>query len=136
MLLTKTRHYLKTAFIESYDIHYDMTEFMYAWCIADDEQTCKSIINEAKRFDIFLGEFIKSILKINNIANELEKICEITENFKLLETVKNIPKQTPLAPSLMIWKTYVCLILSNASQCCPISYQVGENLRLLRSFFS
>ena len=89
-----TESYLKTAFIESYDIHYDMTEFMYAWCIADDEQTCKSIINEAKRFDIFLGEFIKSILKINNIANELEKICEITENFKLLETVKNIPKQT------------------------------------------
>ncbi len=41
--------------------------------------------------EIFLGEFIKSILKINNIAKELEKICDILDNISLLQKVKEIP---------------------------------------------
>jgi hypothetical protein len=43
---------------------------------------------------IFLGEFIKAILKINNIASEFEKVCETTGNMELLEKVKEIPKLT------------------------------------------
>lgn len=86
--------YLKTHFIESYETHYDMCEFMYNWAIAENEEKCKTIIKEAKSYDIFLGEFVKSILKINNIAKEMERLCEISENIKLLEKVIQIPKMT------------------------------------------
>ena len=41
--------------------------------------------------NIFLGDFIKAILKINNAANELEKVAELTNNFGLLEKLKKIP---------------------------------------------
>ena len=44
--------------------------------------------------EIFLGEFIKGILKINNIAAEFEKICEMTSNIALLQRVKKIPEIT------------------------------------------
>lgn len=86
--------YLKTDFIESYDLHYDMAEFAYNWCLMDDENSCQKLIKFAKTFDIFLGEFVKALLKINNIAHELESICELTENLSLLEKLKKIPKLT------------------------------------------
>ena len=44
-----------------------------------------------KKYGLSTGDFIKSILKICNIAKELEKICEIIENIALLEKIKNIP---------------------------------------------
>ena len=34
------------------------------------------------------------MLKINNISKELEKVCEITNNMKLLEKIKKIPDVT------------------------------------------
>ena len=43
---------------------------------------------------MFLGDFIKAILKINNICNELIKIAEIIDNLKLLELLNEIPKLT------------------------------------------
>jgi hypothetical protein len=43
---------------------------------------------------IFLGEFVKAILKINNIANEMEKIAELISNINLLSKLKEIPMLT------------------------------------------
>ena len=37
---------------------------------------------------------MKAILKINNIAKEIEKICEIKNNIVLLEKIKQIPALT------------------------------------------
>ena len=52
-------------------------------------------INQIKNEkEIFLGEFVKSILKINNIAKEFEKICELLQNLPLLQKIKEIPQLT------------------------------------------
>ena len=41
--------------------------------------------------EIFLGEFVKALLKITNISCEMEKIAEITGNISFLSTLKEIP---------------------------------------------
>ena len=43
---------------------------------------------------IFLGEFVKALLKINNISSEFEKIAEMSENILLLSKLKEIPNIT------------------------------------------
>ena len=68
---------------------------MMEWCAAADEITCREIINKLKEEKgIFLGEFVKAILKINNIAKEFEKICETVQNLSLLQKIKCIPELT------------------------------------------
>ena len=80
----------QTNFTQSYDIHYDMCEFMSQWCDAENEIQCKMIYEEAKKYNIYIGEFIKAILKIVNITNELEKACVIQGNVKLLHCLSEI----------------------------------------------
>jgi hypothetical protein len=53
-----------------------------------------SIINQAKTYDISLGDFVKAILKINNIVQELEKAATISENISLIEKIREIPVLT------------------------------------------
>ena len=77
----------RTNFTDSYDIHYDMCEFMYGWCFAENEMDCREIYNEAKKYNIYMGEFVKAILKIVNMCNELEKAAVVQENMKLLHTL-------------------------------------------------
>ena len=80
-----------------YSLQYELLDYMIRWCNADDELTCKLLINEIKNDkEIFLGEFVKAILKINNIACEFEKICEslLIQNISLLQKVKDIPRLT------------------------------------------
>ncbi len=78
-----------------YNVQYELIDYMIEWCKAEDELTCITIINSMKsEKELFLGEFIKAILKINNIAKELEKIAELIENISLLQKVKEIPQLT------------------------------------------
>lgn len=78
-----------------YDIQYDLMVYVINWCKALSEIECKAVIYDVKREkDIFLGEFVKAILKINNIAKEFEKVCEVMNNMALLEKLKEIPKLT------------------------------------------
>ena len=64
-----------------------MCEFMYKWCFAENEMDCREIYNEAKKYNIYMGEFVKAILKIVNMCNELEKAAVVQENVKLLHTL-------------------------------------------------
>jgi len=77
----------QTNFTDSYDVQYDMCEYMYNWCSAENEADCNKIYIDAKKYNIYIGEFVKAILKIVNICNELEKACIIQENMKLLHTL-------------------------------------------------
>jgi hypothetical protein len=43
---------------------------------------------------IFLGEFVKALLKINNISAEMEKIAELTGNIAFLSKLREIPNMT------------------------------------------
>ena len=74
-------------FTDSYDVQYDMCDYMFSWCSAENEAACNKIYIDAKKYNIYIGEFVKAILKIVNICNELEKACIIQENMKLLHTL-------------------------------------------------
>ena len=88
----ENRHYLNYGY--DFELQYELCELVVRWCDTEDEKDCKLIYQELKERNIFLGEFIKAILKINNIANELEKICTIQNNMKLLSIIKQIPVLT------------------------------------------
>jgi len=85
---------LQMDIVENCAMQYNMCELARDWCQATDEFSCRSILREARLYEISLGDFVKAILKINNIAQELEKCAIIQENTGLLEKLKAIPELT------------------------------------------
>ena len=66
--------------------HFDLLDILSEWINAENESECLIILQKIKyNKNIFLGDFIKAILKINTISLELEKICEIVNNLELKE---------------------------------------------------
>lgn len=87
------KHDIDTGY--DYEMHYDLLEYVEKWCACDNQNDCKLVIQSLyEEKQIFLGEFVKSLLKINNIACELEKIAEMTGNILLLNKLKEIPLLT------------------------------------------
>jgi superfamily II RNA helicase len=78
-----------------YTIHYDLLRYTSEWCNAQSVEDCKLLLQKlGKEKEIFLGEFVKALLKINNIANEMEKIAELTGNIAFLSKLREIPVMT------------------------------------------
>jgi superfamily II RNA helicase len=78
-----------------YEIHFDIFDYMQDWVNAESVADCKLVLQRLeKEKEIFLGEFIKAILKINNISNEMEKIAESIGNISLLSKLHEIPSLT------------------------------------------
>jgi superfamily II RNA helicase len=78
-----------------YNIHYDLLEYVEQWSLCDDVETCKFLLQRlAEEKGIFLGEFVKALLKINNISCEMEKIAEMTGNIEFLSKLREIPNLT------------------------------------------
>jgi superfamily II RNA helicase len=88
-------HLENTAQIDTgsaYAINYDLQPYIMAWYAAADEVECKTVIAKIKHEkNVFLGEFIKGILKIITICAEFEKICELNGNVGLLAKMQVIP---------------------------------------------
>lgn len=84
---------IKTGF--DYEMHYDLLNYVEKWCDCENVEDCKFILQElGADKEIFLGEFVKALLKINNISAELEKIAEMTSNIAFLSKLKEIPNMT------------------------------------------
>lgn len=78
-----------------YSIHYDLIDYVVKWCKCENVEDCKILLQKlGDEKEIFLGEFVKALLKINNISNELEKISEYTGNIAFLSKLKEIPAMT------------------------------------------
>jgi len=78
-----------------YTIHYDLLNYVEEWCNTTDVDSCKLLLQKiGKEKEIFLGEFVKALLKINNISSEMEKIAEMTGNIAFLSKLKEIPEMT------------------------------------------
>jgi hypothetical protein len=78
-----------------YYIHYDLLKYVGEWCNALSVEECKLVLQKlVEEKNIFLGEFVKAILKINNISSEMEKIAELIGNVSLLSKLKEIPLMT------------------------------------------
>lgn len=68
---------------------------MFQWCNSQDIEGCKAVIQQLETDkSVFLGEFVKAILKVNNIASEMEKIAESIGNMSLLSKLREIPSLT------------------------------------------
>jgi superfamily II RNA helicase len=78
-----------------YSIHYDLLNYVEEWCKCESVEDCKFLLQKiGSEKEIFLGEFVKALLKINNISSEMEKIAEMTGNIAFLSKLKEIPNMT------------------------------------------
>ena len=78
-----------------YNIQYDLLNYVTMWCECENEVDCKSLLQQlGEEKEIFLGEFVKALLKINNISIEMEKIAELSGNVSFLSKLKEIPNMT------------------------------------------
>lgn len=78
-----------------YTIHYDLLKYTDEWCNAQNVDECKLLLQKiSEKKQIFLGEFVKALLKINNISCEMERIAEMTGNMEFLSKLKEIPVMT------------------------------------------
>lgn len=75
--------------------HLDLINILPEWFTAESESECLIILEKIKyEKNIFLGDFVKAILKINTIAAEVDKICDILNNLELKQKLTNIGKLT------------------------------------------
>ena len=89
----ENEHMIETGF--DYSIHFDLIDYVIKWCECENETDCKEVLQQISlEKDIFLGEFIKAILKINNITSEMEKIAEMLGDMSFLSTLKSVPQLT------------------------------------------
>jgi len=87
------RHGIETT--DSLNCLFEIVNPILNWCESDDEKTCKEIIQKCEyEYEIFPGEFIKAILKINNMVNELKNVAEYMGNVELLHKLTQIPELT------------------------------------------
>jgi superfamily II RNA helicase len=78
-----------------YSIIFDLTDFMIQWANCESEPECKFLLQQmSEEKDIFLGEFVKAILKINAIVVELTAVAELIGDMSLLQKCKDIPHLT------------------------------------------
>lgn len=76
---------------EEYCLNYDLMQIMLNWCKADNEHNCKLIIQTVQNEkNIFLGEFIKSLVKITNIFKEMDKLTLINNNVEFKYKISKV----------------------------------------------
>lgn len=87
------RQFLSTGLDCEY--HYDLMNECMKWCHCNDVTQCKQLLqNMEYDKEVFLGEFVKALMKINNIASEMEKIAEIEGRMDFLSVLREIPRLT------------------------------------------
>jgi superfamily II RNA helicase len=75
----------------NYEIAYDLLPYVIQWCYSEDEVACKLILQKVKaETGTFIGEFVKALLKVNAIAQEFERVCELTGDIVLLHKLREI----------------------------------------------
>ena len=75
-------------------IQLELIPYVVKWLKADNEKVCLSIITElGENIGVFLGDFTKTLLKINNISNELFQVFTERNNIKLAHMVSQISER-------------------------------------------
>lgn len=76
-------------------MHFDLINYVADWCDCETAVDCKLLLQKLNNEKgIFLGEFVKALLKINNISCEMEKVAELIGNISLLSKLKAIQDMT------------------------------------------
>lgn len=77
------------------EIHFDLINYMIDWTKCETDIECKEVLQTLVfEKNIFSGEFIKAVLKINNIVEELKNVCEIIGSMDLHHKLNEIPRMT------------------------------------------
>ena len=67
---------------------------MNGWLNSETIEECKYFLkNLREEKGIYLGEFVKAMLKIVAICNEISIVCEIIYNYELLKKIKSLNKK-------------------------------------------
>lgn len=75
-----------------YSIQFDLIDYLIRWAYCDTEPECKFLLQQmAEEKDIFLGDFVKAILKVAAIAVELGAAAERLGDMELLQKCKEVP---------------------------------------------
>ena len=78
-----------------YSMNFDLINYVMRWCECNSDVECKELLNKLlSEKEVFLGEFVKALLKINNISSEMEKIAEMMGDIHFLSVLKKIPELT------------------------------------------
>ncbi len=78
-----------------YEISYDIIHHVAEWCKSTNIGECRHVLETLEQdTDIGVGEFVKVLIKINNIASELERAAEFIGNMSLVGHMKEIPTMT------------------------------------------
>ena len=89
----EVNNYLDTG--DKYYINDSYIEYISEWYDAKTGEECMNIVKRIEHDKgVFLGEFVKGIIKINNISNEIEKIAESIGDISLLDKIKDIHLNT------------------------------------------
>ena len=79
----------------SSSIHYDLLPYMEKWTSCENTEECKHLLQTLqKEKDICVGDFVKAVLKINNISAEFETVAEMIGDYHFLSLLKEIPGLT------------------------------------------
>jgi superfamily II RNA helicase len=92
---------------EVYTIHYDLMEYISSWLESNSQEECKWFLQKIKEEKgIYLGEFVKAMLKIVAICNELQVAYEILQDIEMIKKIKvlteNIQKYVVTNQSLYV----------------------------------
>jgi superfamily II RNA helicase len=74
-----------------YSIQFDIIDVMMDWCDCSTEVECRRLIDGLRESQIFLGEFIKAVLKVVKICGELESVAEYMGDMEFLQKMKGVP---------------------------------------------
>ena len=67
-----------------WNLSINSAEYMYKWCRGEDFNFL------IKKYKLYPGNFVKDVIKINNIVQDIMKIGDLLGNHKLLSVVSNI----------------------------------------------
>jgi superfamily II RNA helicase len=71
-----------------------LIDLVHQWCLAEDSERCKQILTEVHQAGVFLGEWVKMMLKMNHCAEELGRYFESQGKIECLKHCIEIPKLT------------------------------------------
>lgn len=75
------------------DIQFDLMSLVREWYAAEDEPSCKLVVQRAQQEKgILLGEFTKAVTKIVNIAAEVERVAEFAGDLALVGRLRDVSK--------------------------------------------
>jgi superfamily II RNA helicase len=75
-----------------YGMIFDLIGYMILWADCTSEPECKLLLQQiCLEKGIFLGEFVKAILKIVAIVAELSSVAELINDLELLQSLRQVP---------------------------------------------